>query len=90
MQAHVNAATLQISRSIGEADLVQSRRQQINKKHTLLTAFKDCFTLPDEQVLLLTSSLDPVDHRFFEVFERVKTIYSNCQSLLTTDNSRAG
>jgi conserved oligomeric Golgi complex subunit 6 len=90
MQAHVKAASLQITRAIGEADLVQSRKEHINRKHAILTSFENCFLLPEEQVVLLTSSLEPVDARFFLAFEAVRKIHSNCQSLLTTDNNKAG
>lgn len=90
MQAHTKAASLQISRSLADADLLQSRRSQIGTKHTILSAFQNSFTLPEEQIAILTSATEPVDERFFEVFDKVKTIHSNCQSLLTTDNNRAG
>ena len=90
MQAHTQAASLQISGSLADADLLQSRRGQIGTKHTILSAFQKSFTLPEEQIAMLTSPAEPVDERFFQVFDKVKTIYSNCQSLLTTDNNRAG
>jgi hypothetical protein len=90
MRAHTNAASMQISRSLADADLLQSRREQIGTKHTMLSAFQKCFTLPDEQTISLTSATEPVDQRFFEAFDKVKTIHSNCETLLTTDNNRAG
>ena len=90
MQAHTQAASLQISRSLTDADLLQSRRGQIGTKHTILSAFQKSFTLPEEQIAILTSPTEPVDEKFFQVFDKVKTIHSNCQSLLTTDNNRAG
>ena len=90
MRAHTNAASLQISQSLADADLLQSHRNQISTKHTILSAFQKCFTLPEDQIAVLTSTSEPVDETFFEVFRRAKTIHSNCQSLLTTDNSRAG
>ena len=90
MQAHTTAASLQISRSLADAELLQSRRDQIGTKHMILSAFQKSFTLPDEQIALLTSVSEPVDEKFFEIFDRVRTIHSNCQSLLTTDNNRAG
>jgi conserved oligomeric Golgi complex subunit 6 len=90
MQAHTKAASLQISRSLADADLLQSRRNQIGSKHTILSAFQKSFTLPEEQIDILTSATEPVDERFFQVFDKVKTIHGNCQSLLTTDNNRAG
>lgn len=90
MHTHSAAASLQISRSLADAELLQSRRDQIGTKHTILSAFQKTFTLPEEQIMLLTSATEPVDERFFEVFDTVKRIHSNCQSLLTTDNNRAG
>ena len=90
MQAHTKAAYLQISQSLADAGLLQSRRDQIGTKHTILSAFQKAFTLPDEQVLILTSVTEPVDQSFFQVFDKVKSIHSNCQSLLTTENHRAG
>jgi conserved oligomeric Golgi complex subunit 6 len=90
MQAHTNAATAQISRSLADAGLLQSRRHQIGIKYKILSAFQKSFTVPEDEIRILTSSDSPVDERFFEIFQRVKSIYSNCQSLLTTDNNRAG
>jgi type IV secretory pathway protease TraF len=90
MQAHTKAASVQISRSIADADLLQSRREQIGTKHAMLSAFQQCFTLPEEQIILLTSASESVDKRFFEAFDRCKTIHSSCQSLLTTENNKVG
>ena len=90
MQLHTTAAAMQISRSLADAELLQSRRDQIGTKHTILSAFQDVFTLPEEQIILLTSTSEPVDERFFDIFDKVKTIHSSCQSLLTTENNRAG
>ena len=90
MQLHTTAAAIQISRSLADAELLQSRRDQIGTKHTILSAFQDVFTLPEEQIILLTATSEPVDERFFEIFDKVKMIHSSCQSLLTTENNRAG
>lgn len=90
MQAHTAAASLQVSRSLADADLLQSRRDQIGMKYVILSAFQKSFTLSDNQTLLLTSVSEPVNENFFEIFDRVRMIHSNCQSLLTTENNRAG
>jgi conserved oligomeric Golgi complex subunit 6 len=90
MKAHTSAASVQISQSLADAGLLQSRRDQIGAKYRILSAFQQSFTLPDEEISILTTASEPVDERFFEIFQRVKSIHSNCQSLLTTDNNRAG
>lgn len=90
MKAHIKSASAQISRSITDADLLQSRRQQIGTKHAVLSAFQRCFTLPEEQIILLTSTSEPLDSRFFEAFDHAKSIHLSCKSLLTTENNRAG
>lgn len=90
MQAHTKAASMQISQSLADAELLQSRRDQIGTKHTILSAFQKAFTLPEEQIVILTSATEPVDQSFFEAFERVKSIHSSCQALLTTEHNRAG
>jgi conserved oligomeric Golgi complex subunit 6 len=90
MQAHTKAASMQISQSLADAELLQSRRDQIGIKHTILSAFQKTFTLPEEQIVILTSATEPVDQSFFEAFERVKSIHSSCQALLTTEHNRAG
>ena len=90
MQAHTKAASVQISRSIADAEILQSRREQIGTKHAMLSAFQQCFTLPEEQIVLLTSASESVDKQFFDSFDRVKAIHSSCQSLLTTENNKVG
>ncbi|BFZ60869.1 Golgi transport complex subunit 6 [Saitoella coloradoensis] len=88
--SHANAANIQASRVLSSFDGLHSQTAALTTKATILTRFIDSFTMPESEVLALTSSSEPVDEAFFAAYERCKQINASCETLLTTDNQKLG
>ncbi|KAL1956184.1 hypothetical protein VTO42DRAFT_7531 [Malbranchea cinnamomea] len=73
-----------------EASALVDQKNEIETKEKLLDAFTKHYVLSDDELLLLTSSAEPVDDQFFEALSRTKRIYKDCEILLGGDNERLG
>jgi conserved oligomeric Golgi complex subunit 6 len=73
-----------------EASALTTQRQDNETRQQLLAAFKKHFIVSDEDLTRLTSSVEPVDDRFFQIMERVKQIRKDCEVLLGTENQNLG
>lgn len=56
----------------------------------MLNAFREHYTVSEDDLSSLTSSAESVDDRFFNVLRKVKQVHGDCRHLLTTGNERAG
>lgn len=73
-----------------ESELLLKHNRETSSKLALLRAFREHYTVSDEDLNSLTSSAEPVDDRFFTALQKVKRIHDDCCHLLTTGNERAG
>lgn len=90
MKKHVNAARQESAPVIEEASTLLGQKQELESKRQLLDAFNKHFIIPEEDMLVLTTSAEMVDERFFAILRRVKQIYVDCQLLLGSENQRLG
>ncbi|KAL7268184.1 Golgi transport complex subunit 6 [Rhizina undulata] len=90
MRTHVNRASSETAPVLDEASSLISQKKDIESKQLLLDAFINHFVVPEEDILVLTSSAEPVNDRFFQILSRVKNIHRDCQALLASENQRAG
>lgn len=90
MQTHIAAASGETAPTLEEAAQLLFQKQDVEIKEALLSAFTAHFVVSEEDVLILTSSAEPLDDRFFEILSRVKGIHSNCEILLAGENQRVG
>lgn len=56
----------------------------------MLNAFNKHFILPDEELMALTSTTEPVNETFFAVLARVKQVHADCKVLLGGENQKLG
>lgn len=90
MKKHVTAARQESAPVIEEASTLLGQKQELESKRQLLDAFNKHFIIPEEDLLVLTTSTEMVDQRFFAILRRVKQIYVDCQVLLGSENQRLG
>ncbi|OLL22178.1 Conserved oligomeric Golgi complex subunit 6 [Neolecta irregularis DAH-3] len=77
------------NRILRQADILKEREELVNTKIDILSHFEQKFTVSEEQLLILMSSSEPVDEKFFQAFAHVKKIHQDCQILLV-DEQRIG
>ncbi|KAG8529312.1 uncharacterized protein KY384_005948 [Bacidia gigantensis] len=90
MRRHVVAARQENAPVLEEASTLLGQKRELEVKQQLLDAFKRHFIISEEDLLLLTSTANPVDDGFFVVLHRAKQIHVDCQILLGTENQRLG
>ena len=90
MRAHINTAVLETGPVMEEASNLIEQKKQIESKHQILNAFSSHFRVSEDQVVVLTSTAEPVNEEFFQVLTRVKKIHHDCQVLLGTEDQRLG
>lgn len=90
LRTHITAASSETAPILDEASQLLSQKQDVETKEALLLAFTSHFVVSEEDVLILTSSAEPLDDRFFRILRRVKKIHGDCEVLLASENQRAG
>lgn len=73
-----------------ESSVLLVQKHDLEIKKTLLDAFNQHFIISEEDLLVLTTTVEVVNDRFFEVLKRAKQIHTDCQILLGTENQRLG
>jgi hypothetical protein len=90
MKEAVSAAHREAAPLLEESTSLLGQKQEVETKQQLLEAFNKHFTVSGEDLLVLTSSAEPVNDEFFVVLSRVKKIHGDCQVLLGSENQRLG
>ncbi|KAI8627563.1 oligomeric complex COG6 [Xylariaceae sp. FL1651] len=90
MKAHVTAAHEATASTIEEASSLMTEKKNVETKQQLLKAFRDHFTLTEDEVASLTLSSEPVDDQFFIVLAKAKRIRKDCEILLGFENQTLG
>lgn len=90
MRQHVAAAHKENAPVLEEAATLLVQKQDLETKQQLLDAFNKHYIMSEEDLMVLTTTTDNVDDRFFAILKRVKQIYTDCQILLGTENQRLG
>lgn len=90
LQTRITAASSETAPVLDEASELLSEKQDVESKEALLLAFTTHFAISGEDVLILTSSAEPLDDRFFRILSRVKRVHSDCEVLLANENQKAG
>lgn len=75
---------------MSESAALLTRQKEINAKQKLLTAVRNHFTLSEEEMTSLTSTLEPVDVHFFRALAKAKAINKDCEILLGFETQRLG
>jgi hypothetical protein len=90
MRARVTAASLDTVPVLEESKALVHQQKDAQAKEVLLSAFAAHFVVPEEEIVVLTSSAEPVDDEFFRVLRKVKRIHGDCELLLASENQRVG
>ena len=90
MRQHFAAAHQENAPVLEEASTLLKQRQDLETKKQLLDAFNKHFLMSEEDLMVMTTTTDAVDEKFFVVLKRVQQIYTDCQILLGTENQRLG
>ncbi|CCX33584.1 oligomeric Golgi complex subunit 6 [Pyronema domesticum] len=90
MRIGTSTASAEAAPILEESTQLLTQKKVIEDKQMLLSAFTDHFTVSDEDIAILTSSVEPVDDRFFNILQNVKRIHNDCQVLLASGNERVG
>lgn len=90
MRKHITLAKQETGPVLDEASTLMEHKKEAETKQRLLDAFTEHFIIPDEDIVALTSSAEPVDDRFFAVLSRVKQVHHDCEVLLGGENQRLG
>ncbi|KIV82067.1 hypothetical protein PV11_04203 [Exophiala sideris] len=90
MREHIQAARQESAPVLEEATTLLSRKEEAETKQALLDAFSTHFLIPTPDLNILTSSVEPLDDRFFAILARVKQIHRDCEILLGYENQRLG
>lgn len=86
----MQAAKQETAPMLEEASVLLAQKKENEQKQQLLDKFCKHFLLSDEDVNILTSSVEPVNEHFFQVLGRVKQIHKDCELLLGYENQRLG
>lgn len=87
---HVDAAHREIAPALEEASTFFEQKEKLETRAQLLDAFNKHFTLAEESLMLLTTSVQDPSDEFFTVLHRLKQVYVDCQILLGSENQRLG
>lgn len=90
IRAHVATAKREAGLMLDEASNLNTQRQQIELKSTLLSAFTAHFTLTPAEISTLTSTAEPVSPPFFDLLVRLKQIHADSQTLLASEDQTLG
>jgi hypothetical protein len=90
MRKHIALAKQETGPMLEEAGLLMAAKRETDAKQEILNAFTKHFVVSDKDLSALTSSMEPVDDRFFEVLARVKQIHGDCEALLESEDQTLG
>lgn len=90
MRKHIAQAKQETGPMLEEASLLMAAKKETEAKQEILNAFNKHFIVSNKDLSALTSSMEPVDDRFFEVLARVKQIHEDCEALLESEDQALG
>ncbi|KAE8147525.1 oligomeric Golgi complex subunit 6 [Aspergillus avenaceus] len=90
MRKHIGLARQDTTPVLEEASALMQQRKEAETKQHLLEAFTKHFIVSDEDLLVLTSTEEPINDHFFDILARVKQVHRDCEVLLGGENQRLG
>lgn len=90
MRKHVSDAKRENAPVLEDASGLLIQKRELEDKTQLLDAFSKHFIMSEDDSMVLSTTSNDVDDRFFAVLKKVKKIYADCQLLLGNENERLG
>lgn len=82
MKAQVQTAQDETSSILQEAAVLLKKRELLDSRQSILVAFKNRFVMTEDEIVTLTSTVEPLDYRFFGALCKAKMIIQDCELLL--------
>ncbi|RHZ69762.1 hypothetical protein Glove_279g34 [Diversispora epigaea] len=86
----LESANRQTALLLEQSDILKSQRETCKTRKVLIDAFLERFTLSEKEVSILSSSESEICPDFFRALKHLQQIHGDCESLLITENQRAG
>ncbi|KAG6017068.1 hypothetical protein E4U43_002372 [Claviceps pusilla] len=90
MKSQTEIAQSGTSLILRDAVALLKKRQFVRKKQSVLMTFIDRFIMTEAELLALTSTAEPLDHRFFTALYKAKRINHDCEILLGLEKQAFG
>lgn len=89
MKAEITTAHSATDPVLEEASTLIDQRRNVETRRRLLTAFIGHFVLSEDEIAVLTQTVEPVDDRFFAVLKKAKKILKDCEVLLGFEDNQS-
>ena len=90
MRRHVAASHQETAPVMAEGNTLLTQKHELETKDKVLGAFKQHFIISEDEMMALTSMMQPVDEQFFTTLTRLKRIHKDCRILLGSENQQLG
>lgn len=90
IRSHVAASKRETGLLLEESNQLMVRKHQIDSKQSLLSSFTSHFLLSEAELVVSTSTAEPITPAFFDALARLKQIHRDCQTLLTAEDQTLG
>ncbi|KJR79914.1 Golgi transport complex subunit COG6 [Sporothrix schenckii 1099-18] len=89
MKTEISSAHSVTDPVLEEASALIGQRRNIETQRRLLTAFVSHFVLSEDEIAVLTQTVEPVDDPFFAVLKKAKKILKDCEVLLGFEGNQS-
>ncbi|KAK5995800.1 Conserved oligomeric Golgi complex subunit 6 [Cladobotryum mycophilum] len=90
MKDRVIAAHAQSLPTLAEASSLIEQKKQVETRQGILNAFKQHFIMSDDEITVLTSTIESVDDHFFNSLQKAKKVRQDCELLLGLEKQTLG
>ncbi|RGB24939.1 oligomeric Golgi complex subunit 6 [Rhizophagus diaphanus] len=90
IEKSLESANRQIAVLLEQSDSLKSQRETCKTRKILIDAFLKRFTLSEKEVTVITSPNSIIGQEFFDALKHLQQIHGDCDTLLITENQRAG
>ncbi|KAG5976196.1 hypothetical protein E4U55_007463 [Claviceps digitariae] len=90
MKSQAEIAQNETSSILLDAVVLLKERESLRNKQGILLAFRDRFVMTETELVTLTSTAEPLDHRFYTALCKAKKINRDCEILLGIEKQTFG
>lgn len=90
VRGRITAAQQETGPILEEASSLMKQRADVESKQQLLKTLRSHFILSDDEVASLTSTVEPVDDKFFAALNKAKRVSQDCEILLGFEKQTLG
>ncbi|KAG6049521.1 hypothetical protein E4U17_006793 [Claviceps sp. LM77 group G4] len=90
MKSQIELAQSETSSILKDAVVLLKERDLLRNRQGILRAFKDRLVMTEVDLVTLTSTAEPLDHRFYTALYKARTITQDCELLLGLEKQTFG